>query len=67
MSKQNDNRRRYDDDELDEDDRPSKRTVVDRDERDEYDEWRRERGKRGRKRKDKAGGRHQQRRRDEEY
>ena len=67
MSKEKDRHRDRAEDGFDEDDRSSKRTVVDRDERDEYAEWRRERGKRGRKRKDKAGGRHRQRRRDEEY
>jgi hypothetical protein len=45
----------------------SRHPSVDPDERDEYDEWRRERGSRGRKRKDKAGGRHQHRRDEDEY
>lgn len=61
-------RQRIIDDEGDTDDRSRRRHKVDPDERDEYDEWRRERGGRGRKRKDKAGGRHQNRRRgDDEF
>ena len=42
-----------------------KRPRIDSGERDEYDEWKLERGKRGRKRKDKAGGRHRQRDRED--
>ena len=40
---------------------------IDPDEQEEYDEWRKERGSRGRKRRDKAGGRHQHRRKEDEY
>ena len=39
------------------------RVKVDPDERDEYRDWREERGSRGRKPRDKAGGRHEKRRR----
>jgi hypothetical protein len=56
-------RQRIIDDEGDADDGSRKRQKIDPGERDEYEEWRRERGGRGRKRKDKAGGRHQIRRR----
>ena len=59
-------RRRGLDEEIEEHDQSSSRPRIDPDERDEYNEWRRERGRRGRKRKDKAGGRHR-RRRDDEY
>ena len=42
-----------------------RRPRVSLDERHEYEEWRRERGSRGRKRRDKAGGRHENRGKDE--
>jgi hypothetical protein len=42
-----------------------RRPKVNLDERHEYEEWRRERGSRGRKRRDKAGGRHKNRRKEE--
>jgi hypothetical protein len=47
------------DDDRDEDNNAAHRPRIDPEERDNYDEWRRERGSRGRKRKDKAGGCHQ--------
>jgi hypothetical protein len=39
------------------------RLRIDPDERDDYEDWREERVSRGRKRRDKAGGRHERRRR----
>ena len=61
-------RERIIDNDGDANDTSRKRQKVDPDEQGEYEEWRRERGGRGRKRKDKAGGRHQIRRRgDDEF
>ncbi len=60
-------KRRELEEETNEADDSVRRPKVDRDELDEYQEWRKERGSRGRKRKDKAGGRHQRRRDDDEF
>jgi hypothetical protein len=58
-------RRRDSGDETEEVGGTLRRPKVSLDERHEYEEWRRERGSRGRKRRDKAGGRHVSRERDE--
>ena len=67
MNEHTPKKRQLDNDGREDDGRDNRRPSIEPDDRDEYEDWRRDRGTRGRKRRDKAGGRHHQRRERDEF